>query len=117
MVLVDTSVWVAHFRERQPLLVELLEGGQVAGHPFVTGELACGNLRNRASILEDLATLPVAVRASDDEVMYLLQSRRLWGKGVGWIDLHLLASSLISKCRFWTLDRRLAAVARELDLA
>jgi predicted nucleic acid-binding protein len=83
MVLVDTSVWIAHFREGQPVLAELLSDGLVLMHPFVSGELACGNLKDRASILSDLRALPSAQRASDAEVMSLIENRRLWGKGTG----------------------------------
>ena len=98
MVLVDTSVWIAHFRERQPVLVDLLSDGLVLAHPFVNGELACGNLAGRQSLLADLAALPAAARASDTEVMRLVESRKLWGRGLGWVDAHLLASALISHC-------------------
>ena len=117
MVLVDTSVWVTHFREGSPALVNLLSDGLVSMHPFVGGELACGNLKNRTDILSDLAALPVAIRASDAEVMRLVEDHRLWGRGLGWIDVHLLASALLSHCRLWTLDKRLASVASELRLA
>jgi predicted nucleic acid-binding protein len=117
MTLVDTSVWIAHFRKRQPGLVDLLYDGRVLMHPFVTGELACGNLTKRAAVLSDLAALPVATRASDAEVMRLIEDRRLWGRGLGWIDAHLLASTLLSRCRLWTLDQRLGAAAAALGLS
>lgn len=117
MVLVDTSVWIAHLPERQPVLADLLWDGLVVMHPFVTGELACGNLRKRAAILADLAALPLATHASDAEVMRLVEDRRLWGRGLGWIDAHLLASALISHCRLWTLDKRLQAAASELGVS
>lgn len=116
MVLVDTSVWIAHFRERQGVLEQLLTDGLVFTHPFVRGELACGNLRKRTSILSDLAALPAATRASDDEAMHLLENRNLSGRGLGWIDVHLLASALISHCRLWTLDKRLSTAASQLGL-
>ena len=117
MVLVDTSVWVAHFREGQPALAELLSDGLVLIHPFVAGELACGNLKKRASVLSDLAALPVPARASDAEVMRLVEDRRLWDRGLGWIDAHLLALALLSHCRLWTLDKRLVSAAVELGLS
>ena len=117
MVLVDTSVWIAHFREGQPVLAELLSDGLVLMHPFVSGELACGNLKDRASILSDFRSLPSAQCASDIEVMSLIENRRLWGRGLGWIDAHLLAAALLSGCRFWTLDKRLGTAAAELDLS
>jgi predicted nucleic acid-binding protein len=86
-------------------------------HPFVSGELACGNLKNRAAILSELLALPSAITGSDAEVMRLVDERRLWGRGLGWIDAHLLASALMTNCRLWTLDKRLAEAASELGLA
>ena len=117
MVLVDTSVWIAHLRERQAALAEILGDGQVLMHPFVTGELACGNLNKRADVLADLTALPAAIIASDAEVMRLVEGRRLWGRGLGWIDVHLLASALLTHCRLWTLDKRLGAAASEVGVA
>jgi predicted nucleic acid-binding protein len=116
MVLVDTSVWIAHLRERQPALADLLCDGLVFMHPFVEGELACGSLSKRAAILADLAALPLATPASDTEVLRLIEDRRLWGRRLGWIDAHLLASALISHCRLWTLDKRLGAAASGLGV-
>ena len=84
MVLVDSSVWIAHFRYRQADLAELLEDGLVLMHPFILGELACGNLKNRVSLLSDLEALPQARRASDADVMHLIDARKLWGRGLGW---------------------------------
>lgn len=115
-VLADTSVWIAHLREGQPRLRALLQDGLVVMHPFVLGELACGNLRQRAAILEDLGTLTLTPRALDTEVMRLIEKRRLWGLGLGWIDAHLLASALISDARIWTLDRRLRSAAKRLGV-
>jgi predicted nucleic acid-binding protein len=86
-------------------------------HPFVCGEPACGNLKDRAAILSDLQALPPANVASNAEVLRLIEDRRLWGRGLGWIDAHMLASALLSGCRFWTLDTRLAKAAAELGLA
>ena len=117
MILVDTSVWIAHLREGQPVLADLLSDGLVFMHPFVTGELACGSLKKRADILTDLAVLPLATRATDAEVMRLIEDRRLWGRGLGWIDVHLLAAALLSRCRLWTLDKRLSAAASEMGLS
>lgn len=116
MVLVDTSVWIEHFRYRKPDFADRLSEGLVVMHPFVCGELACGNLKDRASILSDLHALPLAKLASNAEVLRLIEDRRLWGRGLGWIDAHLLASALLSNCRFWTLDIRLAKAAAELGL-
>lgn len=111
MILVDTSVWIAHFRKGGSGLAELLSEALVLVHPFVVGELGCGNLRNRARVLSDLGALPSAVAATREEVMRLIEDRKLWGLGIGWIDGHLLACALLSNCRFWTLDRRLVRAA------
>jgi hypothetical protein len=104
MILVDTSVWIAHFRTGSTKLGDLLRNALVVVHPFVVGELACGNLKNRAAILSDLATLPFATVASQEEVLRLVEFKKLWGFGIGWVDAHLLASALLSNCHFWTLD-------------
>jgi len=111
MILVDTSVWIAHFRKGGSKLGELLNEALVMVHPFVMGELACGNLRNRARILSDLEALPSAVSATHEEVLRLIEDRELWGLGIGWIDAHLIASALLSNCQFWTLDARLNRAA------
>ena len=115
-VLADTSVWIAHLRQGEPALSRLLNDGLIQMHPFVLGELACGNLNRRAEILSYLATLPEAPRARDSEVMNLLELRKLWGQGLGWIDAHLLASALIARTALWTLDRRLNEAASRLEL-
>ena len=86
-------------------------------HPFVSGELACGNLKSRATILSDLHALPPAKVASNTEVLQLIEDRRLWGRGLGWVDVHLLASALLSHCGFWTLDKKLGEAAAELGLS
>lgn len=114
MILVDTSVWVDHLRFRNEDLVSLLEGDQVLAHPFVIGELACGRLHNRREILRHLATLPMAAVARDEEVLAFVDSRRLFGRGIGWIDVHLLASAVLSHAALLTLDLRLARVAGTL---
>lgn len=117
MVLADTSLWIAHFRVGHAALAELLSDGLILMHPFVAGEVACGNLKNRAAVLSDLAALPVVTRASDAEVLRVVERHRLWGQGLGWIDMHLLASALLSHCRLWTLDKRLAKAASELGVS
>jgi predicted nucleic acid-binding protein len=117
MVLVDTSVWVDHFRFGDVVLVGHLSEGNVLTHPFVLGELVCGNLKNRKTTLEDLYALPAALVATDAEVVRLIEERRLWGRGLGWIDVHLLASALLSHCEFWTLDKRLKRAAGDLGLS
>jgi hypothetical protein len=116
MVLVDTSVWVEHFRWGQPDLFRLLTEAAVLIHPWIVGELACSNLKNRARILFDLNALPPVLQASTDEVLSFIEDRSLWGRGIGWIDSHLLASALMSNCRFWTVDKRLAQTALEIGI-
>ena len=116
MVLADTSVWIQHFRRGEPALAAQLSDGLVLMHPFISGELACGNLKGRAAILSDLQTLPPAELASHKEVLELIEDRRLWGRGLGWVDMHLLASALLSHCGFWTLDKKLGGAAVELGL-
>jgi predicted nucleic acid-binding protein len=115
-MLVDTSVWVQHLRYANAHLAAQLDADQVKTHPFVIGELACGHLTNRAELLNLLAELPVVPVADHDEVFSFVESRRLMGRGLGWIDMHLLASATLAPTTFWTTDKRLATVARELGL-
>jgi hypothetical protein len=117
MILVDTSVWVDHFRRTSPSLVRLLNEGQVACHPFVIGELACGQLRNRREILGLMAALPRARVAEHDELLAFVDRHRLFGRGLGWVDVHLLGSAHLSTCSLLTSDRALAAVASHLRIA
>jgi predicted nucleic acid-binding protein len=118
VILVDTSVWIDHLRSGEPALVTALEGGQVLMHPYVLGELACGNLKNRREVLRLLGDLPSAPTATDPEVLDFIERRALMGRGIGYIDVHLLASTVLEGvARLWTRDRRLDEVAAELDLA
>lgn len=118
MILVDTSVWVDHLRKADARLASALEQGRVVTHPFVVGEIACGSLRNRPLILELLRDLPGAVVAENDEVLGFMERHRLHGRGIGYVDVHLLAAvALTPGSLLWTRDRRLHAAARELDLA
>ena len=117
MILVDTSVWVDHLRNGLPLLANLLQEGEVLIHPWVIGEIACGNLRNRNQILDLLQGLPAAVVASDSEVLLLIERSNLMGRGIGYVDAHLLAAAKLSRCGLWTQDRRLAALAQDQGLA
>lgn len=114
MVLVDTSVWVSHFRETHDGLVELLNNGEVVCHPFIIGELACGNLKNRTSILALLEALPTVLVAEHEELLSFIEERRVMGKGLGYVDVHLLAASLLTGVPLWTLDNRLSRVTEEL---
>jgi predicted nucleic acid-binding protein len=118
LILVDTSVWVDHLRKADAPLATLLEQGRVATHPFVVGEIACGSLRNRPLILELLQDLPGVVVAENDEVLGFMARHRLHGRGIGYVDVHLLAAvALTPGSVLWTRDRRLHAAAHELDLA
>ncbi len=116
MILADTSVWIQHFRRGGPGFADRLFEGSILIHPFIAGELACGNLKDRFATLADLQALPEAKVASQREVLHLIEHRRLWGRGLGWIDMHLLASALLSDCGLWTLDKKLSEAARELRL-
>ena len=118
MILADTSVWIEHLRHGGPRLRSKLEAARVLMHPFVIGELACGNLRERASLLELLGRLPVTPIATEQEAHALLERRDLMGRGIGWIDIHLLASTaMAAPARLWTHDKRLAMIAAQLKLA
>jgi hypothetical protein len=118
MILVDTSVWVEHLRTSDEMLIALLNGGEVLGHPFVTGELALGNLRRRDPFVTDLQDLPQAIVASDEDVLHLIDRQALFGRGIGYVDAHLLAAArLTTGSKLWTRDRRLQAVAAQLGLA
>ncbi|MFH1038429.1 MAG: type II toxin-antitoxin system VapC family toxin [PVC group bacterium] len=116
MILVDTSVWVDHLRRGIPLLVDLLGAGEVTTHPFVIGELACGNLANRTEIMTLLSSLPPVKAASHSEALHLVEIHSLQGSGIGWIDVHLLSSALLSRVALWTRDRKLQTAAKVLGI-
>jgi predicted nucleic acid-binding protein len=116
MILVDTSVWVEHLRAGKIGLERFLNDGEVICHPLIVGELACGNLKNRAEILALMQTLPMAVQAEHDDVLLFIENNRLMGKGLGYIDMHLLASALLSDSQLWTLDKKLRKIAAELGI-
>ena len=117
MILVDTSIWVDHLRAADDRLVALLEGGQVLAHPFVIGELSLGHLRQREAVISALQRLPRVDVATDSEVMFLIDTHRLFGIGIGYIDAHLLASvRLTADVMLWTRDRRLHRTAIQLGL-
>ncbi len=118
MILVDTSVWIDHLRTGEPELVALLQDGHVLAHPWVTGELALGHLSRRSEILRLLHHLPQAKAATDHEVLTLIDNHRLFGLGIGYVDAHLLAATMLTTgAHLWTRDKRLAAVADQLRLA
>ena len=115
MILVDTSVWVNHFRAGDAALSALLNRGQVCMHPFVLGELALGNLRQTDAAFDALKGLPQMGAALDDEVMALIARQNLAGRGIGYVDAHLITSVFLTPgSRLWTQDQRLHEVAKSL---
>ncbi|UCC41273.1 MAG: type II toxin-antitoxin system VapC family toxin [Candidatus Aminicenantes bacterium] len=117
MILADTSIWVSHFRYGNPRLEELLLEGEVICHPFIIGELACGNLKNRQEILSLLKALPTAKTADHKEILYFIEKHRLMGIGLGYVDAHLLASALLSTIPLWTKDENLKRAALKLKVS
>jgi predicted nucleic acid-binding protein len=110
-------VWIAHFRRTDPRLQAFLADGEVFLHAAVIGELACGNLTRRAKVLSDLQRLPAAAEANREDTLFVIESRRLWGKGMGWTDAQLIASALLTGCALWTHDKQLHKVADSLGIA
>jgi len=117
MILVDTSVWIDHLRAGNPRLKSLLGDGEVLCHAFVIGELACGTLCQRTNIIRLVSALPKAPMMAHADVLDFLETFRLHGKGIGWIDTHLLASAASMACPSWTSDRRLRAPAADLGVS
>lgn len=118
MILVDTSVWVDYLREGDERLASLLIQGQVCIHSMIIGELACGLLRNRVDLLSYWQNLPSVIESSHSEALFLLESHKLMGKGIGYVDLHLLTGSLLTgNAQLWTRDKRLKVVAQSLLVA
>ena len=116
-MLVDTSVWIDHFRRPHTVLVAALERGDAECHDFVLGELACGTLPRRDEVLTLMRMLPRISAVAHDEAMVLVAERRLWGRGLGWVDVGLLAAALVAGAHLWTMDKRLRAVAHDLGVA
>ena len=116
IVLADTSVWVDHWRRGNARLAGLLDHNQVVLHPFVLGELSLGVLSPRAEVLQLLAALDAPRVAQHAEVMDLIERTPLWGRGIGWVDAHLLASALLDHLRLWTLDAPLGRAASSLSV-
>lgn len=116
-MLVDTSVWISHFRFGNAALARFLIEGKVECHPFVIGELACGNLSNRKEILSLLHALPSTSVLEAEEVLQFIEQRRLAGLGMGLVDVHLLASAVLSKTPLWTEDKNLLKIATRLGVA
>jgi len=118
MILVDTSIWIDHLRSTDAMLTQRLEAGSVWTHPFVIGEIACGNLQHRKTVLSLLKDLPHVRVATDDEALFFIEANALMGRGIGYIDAHLLAATaLAASIKLWTRDKRLHAVAESLGMA
>ena len=117
MILVDTSVWIDHLHKAVPLLVDGLETEDVTTHPFVIGEIACGEIARRQEVLALLSRLPSSKLATDEEALRFIERHRLMGKGIGYIDAHLLASVMLTDgATLWTRDKRLAVIAAQLQI-
>ena len=116
MILVDTSVWIGHFRAGSERLKTLLFDEQVLCHPFIVGELASGNLRRRSEILSMLKALPEAHLVEHEELLDFIEAQRLYGRRIGWVDAHLLASTLLTGCAIWTFDKPLRRAAAALNV-
>ena len=117
MVLVDTSVWIEYFRKGHTRLEDLLNNTDAAIHPFIIGELACGTIKNREEILNLLQTLDSSPEISLQEMLRFIEMNKLQGKGIGFIDVHLLASSLLSDFKLWTNDKKLHSIAQRMGIA
>lgn len=116
MVLVDTSVWVSHFREGSKKLSGLLNEGSVLCHPFIIGELACGNLKDRTVILSYLKLLPMSKESEAEEVLSFIESNQFMVQGMGYVDIHLLTSAVLTGVSLWTLDKKLVQAADSLHI-
>ena len=117
MILVDSSVWIQHFKRDSTSLRHGLENEEILIHPLILGELSLGNYKNRIEILDLLFFLPQVVVASSEEVFTLVENKKLYGKGLGWIDVNLIASSLLTHCQIWSYDKTLIVEAKRLKLA
>ncbi len=117
MIAADTSACANHFLQGDSVLARLLTEEEIAVHPFIVGEIAAGNLKHRSEVLLDLSFLPQLPVAQESEVHHLLESQRLWGSGLGWIDLHILTAAAPSRCRLYTPDRAMKRAGTQLGLA
>jgi len=116
MVLVDTSIWINHLRSGDRHLKKLLLNGEVFCHPYIIGELACGNIKNRQEIIPLLKELPQAPVVEFDEFLYFIEQNKFYGKGIGFVDIHLLASAKLGQLLLWTGDKRLQSASVDLNL-
>jgi predicted nucleic acid-binding protein len=117
VVIVDTSIWITHLRQGSRHLSQLLLDAQVGCHPFIVGELACGNIKNRVEFLSLLQSLPMAPSVSLDELLYFIDRHSLMGMGIGFVDAHLLASARLSRTHLWTSDKKLKSAAAKLEVS
>ena len=116
LILVDTSVWIKHLRVSDKILIRLLEQGLVACHPFIIGELACGDIKNRHEIIRLLNDLPSTDILDHDDILEFIEYRKIMNKGIGYVDVHLLASALVSETPLWTLDKALRNISNQLSI-
>jgi len=116
VILVDTSVWINYLRDGNHRLERLLLDGDVVCHNNIIGELACGNIKNRKEIISLLQSLPLIKDVEFQEFLYFIEQNQLSGKGIGFVDIHLLASAKLEQLPLWTEDKRLKTAAKVLDL-
>ncbi len=117
MILIDTSVWIDHLRQRDDHLVITLLAGHVLIHPWVIGEIACSSIKDREQVLDLLRSLPLCSVALEDEVLLFIEQNKLMARGIGYVDVHLLASTKLSGATLWTRDKRLLIIAKEMNIA
>jgi len=116
-VVVDTNIWIHHWRKSNRLLLDMMADGEIWTHPLVIGELAMGTLRDRQRTLWDLTRLGRPPLATEAETMQMIEARRLWGRGIGWSDAKILASTVLGNCWLWTRDGALDEIAGEMNVA
>ncbi len=116
-ILVDTSVWIEFLSKKEPAMKNLLLENRVVIHPFVIGEIACGSIKNRTQILNLLQSLQQVQVSQHTEVLFLLKAHKLFSKGIGWVDLHLLSAALIAEIPLWTKDKKLQAISKAHQIA
>ena len=116
MVLVDTSVWISHFRHGNSRLQKLLQEGRVVSHPFIIGELACGNIRNRIEIISLMYSLPMLDVVEHEELLLFIEHNKMMGTGIGFVDVHLLAASILAGIPLWTRDKKLKQICSRLSI-
>ena len=116
MVLVDTSIWVSHLRHGNSRLQKLLEEGGVASHPFIIGELACGNISNRTEILSLMQSLPMLDAIEPEELLLFIEHHKVMGAGLGFVDVHLMAAALLAGIPLWTQDKKFKQACSRLSI-